>query len=35
MGIKAEGAYLCRNLSYDGAEFQLNEVPLEASFEAK
>lgn len=28
MGMKASGAYLCRTLSYEGAEFAISQVPL-------
>ena len=28
MGLKATGAYMCRTLSYDGAEFELKEAKL-------
>ena len=28
MGLKSTGAYMCRTLSYEGAEFQLEQAPL-------
>ena len=35
MGMKAQGAYLCRTLSYTGAEFEVANVPITASFRQK
>ena len=32
MSLKASGAYLCRTLSYDGAEFQLTKIKIDAPF---